>query len=70
MHLTRNSPLDPVANRLRIQLQLLSDLGDRQECSCNPLQLCKRSVPGASAGEGGEWVTAVVGGEQFAEVGE
>jgi hypothetical protein len=30
----------------------------------------KRSVPGASAGEGGEWVAAVVGGEQFAEVGE
>jgi hypothetical protein len=30
----------------------------------------KRSGPGASGGEGGERVTAVVGGDEFAEVGE
>ena len=35
-----------------------------------PCKVRNRSVPGASGGEGGEWVAAGVGGDEFAQVGE
>jgi hypothetical protein len=38
--------------------------------ACAAAKRRKRSDPGASGGEGGERVTAVVGGNEFAEVGE